>query len=165
MTQIKLKIVWEKKEQNFVVAEISDNGKVSDFTINISGSDEDKEQAELSMNVTEIITALSRSESIENLLYEKGEDDSDGKNKVCEKDTKSNEDESRKDVCNNDLMESIMTKMADMKELDSVESMELYRLNPFPAVDKYICYGVFAQHTRVHEQLVHLSSLHDHGKV
>ena len=55
--------------------------------------------------------------------------------KMCEKDTKSNEeDESTKDMCNNDLMESIMTKMADMKELDSVESMELYRLrgNEFP---------------------------------
>ena len=38
-------------------------------------------------------------------------------------------------------------------------------INPFPAVDKYICYGVFAQHARVHEQLVHLSSLHDYGKV
>ena len=38
-------------------------------------------------------------------------------------------------------------------------------INPFPAVDKYICYGVFAQHARAHEQLVHLSSLHDHGKV
>ena len=124
-----------KKQQNLVVTEISDNGKVNDFMINISGSDEDKEQAELSMNVMEIITALSRSESIEKLLYEKGEDDSDGKNKMCEKDTKSNEeDESTKDVCNNDLTESIMTKMADMKELDSVKSMELYRLrgNKFP---------------------------------
>ena len=32
-------------------------------------------------------------------------------------------------------------------------------INPFPAVDKYICFGVFALHARVPEQLVHLSSL------
>ena len=32
-------------------------------------------------------------------------------------------------------------------------------INPFPAIDKYICFGVFALHARVPEQLVHLSSL------
>ena len=32
-------------------------------------------------------------------------------------------------------------------------------LNPFPAVDKYICFGVFALYARVPEQLVHLRSL------
>ena len=123
-----------KKQQN-LVTDISDNVKVSDFMIDISGSDEEKQQAALSMNVTEIINALSRSESIEKLLFEKGEDDSDGKNELCEKVTKSNEeDESTKDVCNSNMMKSIMTKMADFKELNSVDSMELYRLrqNEFP---------------------------------
>ena len=100
--------------------------------INISGSDEEKQQAALSMNVMEIINALSRSELIEKLLFEKGEDDSDGKTELCEKVTKSNEeDESTKDVCNSDMTKSIMTKMADFKELNSVDSMELYRLPSF----------------------------------
>ena len=46
--------------------------------------------------------------------------------------------------------------------IDSVDmtvALTQDKINPFPAVDKYICFGVFALYARVPEQLVHLGSL------
>ena len=46
--------------------------------------------------------------------------------------------------------------LCEKKDISKIEEITF---NPFPAVDKYICFGVFALYARVPEQLVHLGSL------
>ena len=90
---------------------------VKDFMINVSGSEEDIYQSQLSVSVNDIIDKLSQSEPVEKLM-----------------DTKEKVGECQKKDCDA-LTESIMNRMETFEAANTVDSMELYRLrekNQFP---------------------------------
>ena len=70
-----------------------------------------KYQTEISMSVNDIIDTLSSNDSVEKVM-----------------DTKEGDSRSKKKECGGTLTESIMSKMEDFTESNTVDSMELYRL-------------------------------------
>ena len=102
----------EKTKRNEVNFQMSDNNvqqsDAREVIIGITSSEEDKEQSRISMSVDNIINSLERSEPINKYL-----DGDDSKKQVSE---------------NNQITESIMRRMDEFSESNTVDSMELYWL-------------------------------------
>ena len=100
-------------EQQLEMPEKSEQGfGVNNFMINVTGSiEEEKYQTEISMSVNDIIDTLSSNDSVEKFM-----------------DTKEEERRSNKKECGGTLTDSIMSKMEEFMESNTVDSMELYRL-------------------------------------